>query len=80
MHHNESSTHMDRLSDREYQIALMVSGRGLSDKEVARELGLSTGTVKVHMHKIRKKLGLKNRYGLFLWAMHGKTDPAAAAQ
>jgi DNA-binding NarL/FixJ family response regulator len=51
------------LTPREYQVALMV-GRGLSNKEVARGLGISDGTVKLHVHNIFQKLGAKNRYGL----------------
>jgi two-component system nitrate/nitrite response regulator NarL len=48
------------LTTREYQVALLVSG-GLSNKEVARELGLCDGTVKLHVHNILNKLGAKNR-------------------
>jgi two-component system nitrate/nitrite response regulator NarL len=51
------------LTSREYQVALMV-GRGLSNKEVARELGVSAGTVKLHVHHIFQKLGARNRYGV----------------
>jgi len=51
------------LTPREYEVALMVS-RGLSNKEVARGLGISDGTVKLHVHNIFLKLGARNRYGL----------------
>jgi DNA-binding CsgD family transcriptional regulator len=51
------------LTPREYQVALMVA-RGLSNKEIGRELGVSDGTVKLHVHNIFQKLGEKNRYGL----------------
>jgi DNA-binding NarL/FixJ family response regulator len=51
------------LSSREQEIALLV-GRGLSNKEVARELGLSPSTVKTHIHHIYNKLGQRGRYGL----------------
>jgi DNA-binding NarL/FixJ family response regulator len=51
------------LTPREYQVAFMVS-RGLSNKEVARGLGISEGTVKLHVHNIFLKLGARNRYGL----------------
>jgi DNA-binding NarL/FixJ family response regulator len=33
-------------------------------KQVARELGISGGTVKGHMHSIFQKLGTKGRYSL----------------
>jgi len=57
----ENSLH--GLTRREHQVALLV-GRGLSNKEVARGLGISDGTVKLHVHNIFQKLGARNRYGL----------------
>jgi DNA-binding NarL/FixJ family response regulator len=39
------------LSPREREVA-----RGLADKEIARELGLSQGTIKIHVHNISLKL------------------------
>ena len=51
------------LSPRQRQIAVLVA-RGLSNKEVARELGLSEGTVKIHLHAIFQKLGAKRRHSL----------------
>ncbi len=53
------------LSPREREIALLVA-RGLSNKEVARELGLSDGTVKINLHSIFQKLGAKSRYNLII--------------
>ncbi len=53
------------LTPRERQVALLVT-RGLSNKDVAREMGLSEGTVKIHVHNIFRKLGAKNRYGLIV--------------
>ncbi len=51
------------LSHREQEIARLVT-HGLSNKEVARELGLSLGTIKSHVHSILQKLGARSRYGL----------------
>ncbi len=48
------------LSPREREVALLVA-RGLTNKEVARELGLCDGTVKIHLHNIFQKLGAKSR-------------------
>ena len=51
------------LSPREYEIVSLVSN-GLSNKLVARELGLAEGTVKVHLHAIYRKTGVENRTSL----------------
>jgi DNA-binding NarL/FixJ family response regulator len=59
------------LTAREHEVAMLVV-RGLSNKEVALQLGLSDGTVKLHVHKILKKLGARNRYALyFSFAVRG---------
>jgi len=51
------------LTPRERQVALLVI-QGLSNKGVARELGLREGTVKIHLHNIFQKLGTRSRFGL----------------
>jgi RNA polymerase sigma factor (sigma-70 family) len=51
------------LTPREREVARLVA-RGLSNKQVARNLGLSDGTVKQHLHKIFQKLGANNRRAL----------------
>jgi two-component system, NarL family, nitrate/nitrite response regulator NarL len=61
------------LSPREGEVALLVA-RGMSNKEVANELGISGGTVKIHMHSIFQKLGTKSRYSLVILA--GSPDAA----
>ena len=43
------------LSPREFEVALLVA-RGLTNKEVGRELCLSEGTIKQHIHNIFVKL------------------------
>ena len=48
------------LTRRETEVVLLV-GAGLSNKEIARELGLSDGTVKLHVHSIFQKTGIRNR-------------------
>ncbi len=56
------------LSPRERAVALLIVG-GLSNKDIARELGLSIGTVKVHVHNILQKLGVRSRNSLII--QHG---------
>jgi RNA polymerase sigma factor (sigma-70 family) len=48
------------LTHRESQIVRLVS-EGLSNKEIARQLSISQGTVKVHLHNIFQKLDISNR-------------------
>jgi two-component system, NarL family, nitrate/nitrite response regulator NarL len=51
------------LSPREQAVAQLVV-RGLSNKEIARNLGIREGTVKIHVHRIFQKVGAKSRYSL----------------
>ena len=51
------------LSPRETLIAGLVS-RGLRNKEIGRELGMTEGTVKIYLHRIYEKLGIENRVEL----------------
>jgi DNA-binding NarL/FixJ family response regulator len=65
--HNVQRTavHTTGLTQREGQIvALLRSGK--SNKLIAYELGLSIGTVKVHLHNIMIKLGAHNRVQLLV--------------
>ncbi|WP_314957829.1 LuxR C-terminal-related transcriptional regulator, partial [Bradyrhizobium cosmicum] len=51
---------LELLTDRERQIARLVS-EGMSNKEIARQLNVSHGTVKVHLYNIFQKLEITNR-------------------
>jgi DNA-binding CsgD family transcriptional regulator len=42
------------MSPREHQVALRVE-RDLSNYEIARELGITVGTVKFHVHNLKKR-------------------------
>lgn len=64
---------LEQLSLRERQIALLVQ-RGLRNKEIAEELGLTEGTVKVHLHNVFKKLGLRSRTDLILLLTEKRED------
>jgi DNA-binding NarL/FixJ family response regulator len=48
------------LTRREHQIIHVLS-EGVTNKEIGRRLGLTEGTVKVHLHRIYRKLGIANR-------------------
>jgi two-component system nitrate/nitrite response regulator NarL len=66
---------MKPLTSRERQIALLVC-TGLSNKQIGRQLDLTEGTVKVHLHNIYVKLAIRNRTMLALLALNlGVTAP-----
>lgn len=48
------------LTARELQVVELAAA-GLSNKHIARQLSVSEGTVKIHMHHIFRKAGLSNR-------------------
>jgi two-component system, NarL family, nitrate/nitrite response regulator NarL len=48
------------LSEREKQVLQLLCS-GLRNKAIARQLGVAEGTVKVHVHHIYQKLGIRNR-------------------
>src|SRR5262249_28584364 len=60
------------LTSREAEMAHLVS-RGLRNKEIARELHLSEGTVKMHLHHIYEKLRLNGRTQLALSTVRAST-------
>lgn len=55
------------LTRRELDIARMVA-RGARNKEIAAKLGISEGTVKMHLHSTYEKLGLSGRLELSIFA------------
>ncbi|MFW6076457.1 MAG: response regulator [Hyphomicrobiales bacterium] len=52
-----------RLAPRELEVARLVA-RGLRNKEVARELTITEGTVKVYLHSVYEKLNVTSRVEL----------------
>jgi DNA-binding NarL/FixJ family response regulator len=58
----------DALSPREIEIMLRVA-EGLSNKEVGRQLNISEGTVKMHLHSIYQKIDVSNRTSLANFAI-----------
>ena len=54
-----------RLTPREEEIFDLI-GRGLTNKEIARELDISDNTVKTHLHRVYVKLQQSGRYKALL--------------
>ena len=48
------------MSERELEVAALIA-RGLSNREIAAELFLSTDTVKTYVKRLFRKLGVNNR-------------------
>jgi two-component system, NarL family, nitrate/nitrite response regulator NarL len=57
-----------RLTPREKQVVALIC-RGMKNKEIAENLHITPGTVKVHLMHIFEKTGLKDRLAL---AVHGR--------
>jgi DNA-binding NarL/FixJ family response regulator len=53
------------LTSREQQVLELVE-QGFKNKEIAQELGIRPGTVKIHLKHIFEKTGVRGRYGLAL--------------
>ena len=56
----DASQNTPKLSKREKQVLVQLS-RGLSDKVIARALGISENTVRFHLKNIFKKLNVTSR-------------------
>ena len=50
---------------------------GLTDAQIADRLGISQRTVTNHLVAIRRKLDLRNRTQLAVWAVRHGVDPPA---
>ena len=51
---------VESLSERELEVLRLVTA-GLSNREIAEKLVISTGTAKTHVHNVCGKLGVRNR-------------------
>ena len=62
-HVSTQATALDQLTSKEREIVQAVV-KGLSNKQIAADFGLSPSTVKNHLYAAFKKLGVTNRYAL----------------
>ena len=75
----ERTSSLDQLTAREREILVYVA-RGLSNKAIARELGISHDTVKLHVRHILSKLGFASRVEAAVFAIEQRVDGASRAE
>lgn len=56
------------LTPRERELVWLAT-EGLSNKEIARRIGVTEGTVKIHLHNVYQKLGVTNRTAMTALAL-----------
>jgi two-component system, NarL family, nitrate/nitrite response regulator NarL len=67
-----SETHVrTELTPREHQVMELVE-QGFKNREIAQELGIRPGTVKIHLKHIFEKTGVRGRHGLALNGLRQK--------
>jgi DNA-binding NarL/FixJ family response regulator len=58
----------DALTAREWEVAILVA-EGLGTRQIAEQLVIAEGTVRVHVERILSKLSLHSRTQLAAWAV-----------
>jgi DNA-binding NarL/FixJ family response regulator len=61
------------LRPSEIAVCLLVAD-GLSNKEIAQELGITVSTVKTHLYSIYQKLGVPSRVGVAVAVVRGRVE------
>ncbi len=65
---NTGTNPIESLTQREFEILRSIAS-GNSNKVIAKNLGITEGTVKVHVKNMLRKLGLKTRVEAAVWAV-----------
>jgi len=63
----EDAAPAQALSDREREV-LLLTASGMANKQIARALGISERTVKVHLGNVFRRIGVGDRTSAALWA------------
>jgi DNA-binding NarL/FixJ family response regulator len=71
--HGRRSRPLDGLTLRQSQVVELVRG-GLTNREIARLLGVSPGTVKTHLHEAMRRLGVTDRWAATVLAERLRED------
>ncbi len=67
------------LTRREGQLVALIS-QGLRNKEIAFQLSISEGTVKVYMSRLFQKLGVNDRFELALYGLRNLAPPSRVTE
>jgi two-component system nitrate/nitrite response regulator NarL len=62
------------LSPREREV-MSLAAKGFANKAIARQLSVAEGTVKLHLHRVYQKLGIKSRFALAVLARKSPGNP-----
>jgi DNA-binding CsgD family transcriptional regulator/tetratricopeptide (TPR) repeat protein len=73
-----SGARVDALTPRERQVAGLVAS-GLTNAAIARELGITNGTARIHVERILNKLGFTSRVQVATWAVREGLEPGEPA-
>lgn len=74
--HSTSSSAEQSLSPREREVVRLL-GRGLSNKEIASQLGIGESTVKTHVERIFRKLDVSDRTQAAIWSVTASRNHAS---
>jgi DNA-binding NarL/FixJ family response regulator len=66
----------DAMSPRELEVLRLVA-KGLANKQIGRRLGISERTVKAHLGRVFRQLGVADRTSAALWAHDHLPDRAS---
>jgi two-component system nitrate/nitrite response regulator NarL len=69
--HIRGSLKMKGLTKREQQVVAVLL-EGSSNKEIGRRLGITEGTVKLHLHSVFQKTGVVHRVALIARVVAGR--------
>jgi len=61
---------LEHLTPRQREIAGVAATSSFSNKELAAKLGISEGTLKLHLHEIYRRLRIDGRKALIVDAIH----------